>query len=144
MLDTFLKNPAYSRSMKHPTLQKIGLTTIALLASLALNAQAGKPAKPTTTSGHNESQSILFSPRDVKAPPKPLLPQEILYDQYDNISGTATLSATFTDFVDFNADLADDFVVPAGQTWTVESIDADGIYFNGFGPADSWIVFLYT
>jgi hypothetical protein len=130
--------------MKHPTLQKIGLTTIALLASLALSAQAGKPAKPTTTSGNNQNHSILLSPRDVKAPPKPQLPQEILYDQYDNISGTATLSATFTDFATFNADLADDFVVPSGESWTVESIDADGIYFNGAGPADSWNVFIYT
>jgi len=130
--------------MKHPTMQKIGLTTIALLASLALTAQAGKPAKPTTTSGNNESHSILFSPRDVKAPPKPQLPQVILYDQYDNISGTATLSATFTDFLDFGADLADDFVVPSGESWTVESIDADGIYFNGAGPATSWNVFIYT
>ena len=127
--------------MKHPTLQKVSLTTMALLASLALSAQAGKP---TATSGNHSQHSILLSPRDVAAPPRPQLPQVILYDQYDNLSGTATLSATFTDFVDFGADLADDFVVPAGQTWTVESIDADGLYFNGAGPATDWNVFLYT
>ena len=54
------------------------------------------------------------------------------------------MSATFDDFPTFNADLADDFVVPAGQTWNVESIDADGVYFNGPGPAFSFNVFIYT
>src|SRR5881397_2244423 len=37
-----------------------------------------------------------------------------------------------------------DFVVPAGQTWNVESIDADGVYFNGSGPANSFDVFIYS
>jgi N-acetylneuraminic acid mutarotase len=68
----------------------------------------------------------------------------VLYDQYDNGTTTATLSATFTDFPTSSADLADDFVVPGGQTWNVQSIDADGLYFNGPGPANSWNVFIYT
>jgi hypothetical protein len=54
------------------------------------------------------------------------------------------LSATFTDFPTFSSDLADDFVVPGGETWNVESIDADGTYFNGPGPATDWNVFIYT
>ena len=74
----------------------------------------------------------------------PKTPQVVLYDQYNNASATATLSATFTDFPTFSSDLADDFVVPAGQTWNVQSIDADGVYFNGAGPATSWNVFIYT
>src|SRR5262245_55030112 len=76
--------------------------------------------------------------------PPPKAPQVVLYDQYNNNGPNATLSATFTDFPDFSADLADDFVVPAGDTWNVESIDADGIYFNGPGPATDWNVFIYT
>src|SRR5215831_18633842 len=76
--------------------------------------------------------------------PPPKAPQVILYDQYDNLGTNATFSGTFTDFVGFDADLADDFVVPAGQTWNVESIDADGVYFNGGGPANSFNVFIYT
>ena len=62
----------------------------------------------------------------------------------DNASTTATLCATFTDFSTFNADLADDFVVPGGQTWNVQWIDADGVYFNGVGPATDWNVFIYA
>ena len=54
------------------------------------------------------------------------------------------MSATFTDFPNSSSDLADDFVVPGGQTWNVDSIDADGVYFNGAGPATDWNVFIYT
>src|SRR5689334_13983740 len=52
----------------------------------------------------------------------------VLYDQYNNVGTDSTLSATFTDFLTSNSDLADDFVVPGGQTWQVQSIDADGGY----------------
>jgi hypothetical protein len=76
--------------------------------------------------------------------PQPKAPQVVLYDQYDNAGANATLSATFTDFPTFSSDLADDFVVPGGDTWNVESIDADGVYFNGVGPATDWNVFIYT
>src|ERR1043166_5899855 len=63
--------------------------------------------------------------------PPPKAPQGILYDQYNNAATTVTLSAAFTgDLSNSSADLADDFVVPAGETWNVESIDADGAYFE--------------
>ena len=39
--------------------------------------------------------------------------------------------------------LADDFVVPAGQTWNITEVDAQGVYFNGPGPAASFNVFFY-
>src|SRR5438876_12008261 len=92
---------------------------------------------PQKTSGARAAH-ILPIPRPPKAP------QVVLYDQYNNNGLNATLSATFTDFPDFSSDLADDFVVPGGETWNVESIDADGVYFNGFGPANSWNVFIYV
>jgi hypothetical protein len=77
-------------------------------------------------------------------PPVPGFPQVVLYDQYDNAGTAVTLSATFNDLPIINSDCADDFVVPTGQTWNVQSIDADGAYFNGPGPADSFSVFFYT
>src|SRR5437667_11602383 len=80
----------------------------------------------------------------VHVPSAPKAPQVILYDQYDNLGTNATWSGTLTDFVGFDADLADDFVVPGGQTWNVESIDADGVYFGGSGPANSFNVFIYV
>jgi hypothetical protein len=79
----------------------------------------------------------------ISRPPAPKSPQVVLYDQYDNAGTTVTLCATFDDFPLINSDLADDFVVPIGEIWSVESIDADGAYFNGPGPANSFSVFFY-
>ena len=92
---------------------------------------------PQNTSGVRAAH-VLPIPRLPKAP------QVVLYDQYNNNGPNATLSATFTDFPTSSADLADDFVVPGGQTWNVQSIDADGVYFNGPGPATNWNVFIYS
>ncbi len=143
MLDICGKIPAYWPPMKYPTLQKVSLITTALVASLALSAQAGQraPAK-TVTIKHSTSATASG---DVRAHlPNVKRPADVLYDQYDNLSGSASLSATFTDFLDFSADLADDFNVPAGDTWTIESLDADGLYFNGSGPATDWNLFIYN
>ena len=67
-----------------------------------------------------------------------------LYDQTDNAATTATSSqnfeAAFDNFDDFTAD---DFVVPAGQTWNVSQVNVGGQYFNGTGPADSVNVFFF-
>ena len=95
---------------------------------------------PQTTSGVGAAH-IIPIPRPPKAP------QVVLYDQYDNASLTASSSQDFEAALDpFDDDLADDFVVPGGQTWTVESIDADGIPFNCSGSCvpDSFNVFFYT
>jgi hypothetical protein len=92
---------------------------------------------PRKTSGAGAAHAI-----PILRPPR--APQIVLYDQYNNNGPNGSLSATFTDLTDFSADLADDFVVPDGETWNVESIDADGIYFNGPGPATNWNVFVYV
>ena len=101
----------------------------------ALSSNEGDPTQPAV-SGTIGVPSIV--------PPYPKAPQVVLYDQYDNASAIGTLSSTFTDFPDFNSDLADDFVVPTGQTWNVQSIDADGAYFPFNGPANSFNVFFYA
>src|SRR6478672_4424449 len=41
-----------SRPMKYPTLHKVMLTTVALVASLALSAQAGRPSLSTAAQNH--------------------------------------------------------------------------------------------
>jgi hypothetical protein len=78
------------------------------------------------------------------APSPPKAPQTVLYDQYNNAGANVTASDSFTDLPTFSADLADDFVVPAGQTWAVQSIDVDGTYFVGAGPATDWNVLFYV
>jgi hypothetical protein len=69
----------------------------------------------------------------------------VLYDQFNNPGANATGSQNFEAAFDaFDDQLADDFIVPAGQTWSIESIDVDGVYFNGPGPATSVNVRFYN
>src|SRR5439155_9744794 len=64
------------------------------------SAAATAPNLPQRTSG-SLAAHVLPIPRPPNAP------QVVLYDQYDNGSATATLSATFDDFPTFSSDLAD-------------------------------------
>ena len=69
----------------------------------------------------------------------------VLYDQYDNDSLNATSSQNFeADFDAFDDETADDFVVPSGDTWNVNQVDAAGQYFNGTGPMISANVSFYS
>jgi hypothetical protein len=73
-------------------------------------------------------------------------PGKVLYDQYDNFSTEKTPNIpsqdaeTALDFFDSQA--ADDFIVPAGQTWQVTEVDVLGEYDSN-GPAASFHVFFY-
>ena len=73
-------------------------------------------------------------------------PGTVLYDQYDNFSTEKTPNIpsqdaeTALDFFDSQA--ADDFIVPAGQTWQVTEVDVLGEY-DSAGPAASFHVFFY-
>ena len=63
----------------------------------------------------------------------PKAPAVVLYDQYDNVTGTGFESNFHADdpaFVDY---LADDFVVPGGETWTITEVDALGLQFGAGG-----------
>ena len=117
------------------------MSPLSPLSRQAARAQAVRASQlPTTTSGAAGIHAIRILPM-------PQSPQVVLYDQYNNASLTASNSqdfeAAFDPFDDF---LADDFVVPGGQTWNVESIDADGIPFNCSGSCvpNSFNVFFYT
>ena len=75
---------------------------------------------------------------------KPAAPAVVLYDQYDNAGTNATSSQNFEASFDIYDDmLADDFVVPGGQTWHVNEVDVQGLYYNGAGPAASVNVVFY-
>jgi len=88
---------------------------------------------------HSEPTVPVFS-----MPPAPKVPQVTLYDQLNNPGTVSTNSQDFEPAFDaFDNFLADDFVVPAGQTWTITEVDAQGVYFNGPGPAASFNVFFY-
>ena len=74
---------------------------------------------------------------------RPDTPATVLYDQYDNPSVSAVTSQDFEAAYDqYDSQGADDFVVPAGQTWLVDEVDVDGVYLGG-GFADSANIIFY-
>src|SRR5215470_8629142 len=118
--------------------------TVAKFAAAPPSTGAANPRNLPGTSQIPQRTSGGFGAHAIPTLRPPKAPQVILYDQYDNLGSNATADETFSDLTGFDSDLADDFVVPAGQTWNVQSIDADGVYFNGSGPANSFNVFIYT
>src|SRR2546427_649482 len=107
-------------------------------------AISGGPAVPALPASQlPETASGPAGAHRVHIPPLPQFPQVVLYDQLNNPGSFSTLSQEFPDLPTFNSDLADDFVVPAGQTWNITEVDAQGLYFNGAGPADNFNVRFY-
>ena len=114
----------------------IGLLSVAILLSLPAAAQSPRPS----TSG-----PTVASPGNGVSTSSPADPNAILYDQYDNPASAASNSQNFEPAFDAYDDfLADDFVVPYGKQWAINQVDVQGQYFNGFGPADSMNIFIYT
>ena len=94
--------------------------------------------KPTTS---NSSGAGRSSP-----PSFPVGPFAVLYDQTNNPAPTpgGVTSQNFeAAFNAFDTEAADDFVVPAGQTWTIQQVFVAGEYSIG-GPATSANVVFYA
>lgn len=107
-----------------------------VLAAAALLAASASAQSITT------SNSVAGAAGD--APP-PRNPAAVLYDQMDNPAptpGGVTSQDFEAAFDGFDAQAADDFVVPA-PGWTVESVDVDGEY-SATGPAASFHVYFYA
>ena len=65
--------------------------------------------------------------------PTPKAPAVVLYDQYNNNTGTAFESNFHADAPDVVDYMTDDFVVPGGETWTITEVDAMGLQFGAGG-----------
>ena len=96
----------------------------------ALRGQANTQAKNTVRRG-----PAFVETGRIKTPqlPSPKAPAVVLYDQYDNNTGTAFESNFHADDASFVDYMADDFVVPGGETWTITEVDAMGIQFGEGG-----------
>src|SRR6476619_6610652 len=100
-------------------------------------SHTGQSQLPTK---HSEPSVPVFS-----MPQAPKIPQVTMYDQLNNPGVVSTGSQDFEAVNDaFDDFTADDFVVPAGQTWNITEVDAQGVYFNGPGPAAFFHVFMYA
>src|SRR4029077_12391338 len=101
-------------------------------------------AKPVGQSQLPTASSRATGVRRLAILPYPKAPQVVLYDQLNNPGVVSTNSQDFEPAnAAFNDFTADDFVVPGGQTWNIMEVDAQGVYFNGPGPAASFNVFIY-
>jgi N-acetylneuraminic acid mutarotase len=144
---------------KQPTaVKQPGTAHKARLAAVAA-ANARAKSFPSSVVGAMQRNRAPSLPRTSQVPLKtsgllpgrarlaPSLPKGVLvtlYDQYDNAGLASTGSQNFEpDFDAFDDFTADDFAVPGGETWNILEVDVLGTYFNGFGPANSFNVFIY-
>ena len=106
----------------------VGLA-IATLISGPIGAQSSGP-----------QAASRFTGRHVPAPPSRDV-GVVLYDQ-NNTPGTYGInSQNFEAIYDaYDDHAADDFVKPTGVSWRITQVDAEGLYFNGPGPAASFNV----
>ena len=69
----------------------------------------------------------------------------MIYDQYDNAGNLSSSSQNFeASNNQYDDELADDFVIPGGVGWNIQTVDVSGEYFNGPGPANSVNVNFYS
>jgi hypothetical protein len=96
--------------------------------------------------GVNGDTDVVENALAVGGPTPTPTPGSILYDQYDNFSTEKTPNIPSQDAEPaldfFDSQAADDFIVPAGQTWQVTEVDVLGEY-DSTGPAASFHVFFY-
>jgi len=109
---------------------------LAATAVLALTAGSAMAAAP--------SIGVRTAPR------APVLHPSTLYSQ-NSPNGYGFTDNNFTSGsvgTAYNSIAADDFVVPAGKTWVVTTVDVSGVYYNcttgvNCGPATSEVVTFY-
>ncbi len=124
-------------------------TTTARQAALApkrlppLSKSRQNPAISQTNGQLRHSAGFVETGGQTKSElPAPKHPAVVLYDQYDNNTATAFESNFHADDASFVDYMADDFVVPGGETWTITEVDAMGLQI-GVGGATFNVAF-YT
>src|ERR1700730_17371084 len=142
-------NPSIKAHLLWSALILLSLIAVCAIPFALAQRNSGKRSRAASIAQLPTSQLPLVSSgtiafRAITQPPEPAAPQVVLYDQYNNAGANATVSQDFEPANNaFDNQGADDFVVPAGQTWTINEVDVQGLYFNGPGPAASFNVFFY-
>ncbi len=110
-----------------------------------LTATPAETASPTSTPAGTNTATPTATVTPTATPTVcGVGPLVTLYDQYNNAGTAFTVSQDFEmDYDAFDNQAADDFVVPAGPSWSITEVDAQGVYFNGPGPASFFDVFFY-
>jgi hypothetical protein len=116
-------------SLKLIIMKKLSILLILLISSFALSAQI-------QASWFNKiSYNTDFNTKST-----------ILYEQMTpDISGFVVASQEFSDMSNSRLYSADDFIIPTGNNWDINSIGVYGHYWNGSGgPVDNFIVGIYS
>jgi hypothetical protein len=118
--------------------------TVFVLVAFALIGQAGSVLPTSSDPGAARAAANATAPRAAHLAP-PGQPDVVLYDQYDYISTLyATYSQKFEPYMSaYDCYLADDFVVPAGEMWSVSEVQVHA-RVDGNGQPDSFNVVIYT
>lgn len=112
----------------------VALLLVTLVPTLVFADQSAAPGQPP-------AKSISVSHSRPVAPYNG--PNVVLYDQTDNAGLNGFPSQDFEALYDAYDDQgADDFVIPGGQTWTIQTIEVLGSY-SGTGPTPFVNVFFY-
>lgn len=110
-----------------------GLIAVVVLVGLPAQANSAMPGVVSTSAGQQAVKSLNT----------PASPNMVLYDQYDHAAGTAIISQDYGPGHDeLDVFVADDFIVPEGQKWSLNQVDVRGQNFNS--PVDSFNVFIYN
>src|SRR5437588_1310039 len=114
----------------------IGQAQLPTLANGPSSVRSRSDIPATAPSGLPTVSSRAAGVHAIGFRPTPRFPAVVLYDQLDNPGTVSTGSQEFeTANAAFDDFTADDFVVPGGETWNITEVDAQGVYFNGAGPA---------
>src|SRR6476469_841980 len=108
----------------------IAIAASLLIGSLSNTVQAAHPN--LDTGGRAQSEHAE----------QPAAPNVVLVDQYSSILNNYIVSANRTDNPIASAEAADDFVVPAGETWQINQVDVRA-NSGGTNPT-SFNVYIYT
>jgi hypothetical protein len=112
----------------------VGALRVAVV-SLGLAAAAAAQDRPRRTGGPDPAEPL--GPLPLKAG------GVVLYDQYNNPANFDVVSQDVETALDgFDSFAADDFVIPAGETWSIEGVEVDGEY--NVGPAQAFHVFFHV
>jgi hypothetical protein len=123
-------------------LDKMTKIAFLLMAGLAVVALTVSPVAAAS----RPAPSAAMPDENGLAPDEPWAdaPNAVLYNQYDNSGTVALNSQDFEAAYDAYDDcLADDFAVPANVKWTIGGVGAQGLYFNGPGPAQAFRIRIY-
>lgn len=115
--------------------------------SLRNSALAAAAVMALTAGGVASAKGpVQFMAQGVKPPvaqESKVSPNAVLYDQTGNPSGNGFTAQNFEAGFDvYDAEAADDFVVPAGG-WAIKKVSLNGVYYNGAGPMSSVNIAIY-